>query len=171
MPLTILIADDSRTVQQAIALIAGQEYSLVAVYDHAGLTNAMQETSPDMVMVDHTLPGGDTRQWCQSFTTKVPLVVLGNAQTDTASWQEVGAFTVLKKPFLAQDFLACVKQAIEQKAKATLDAMQPAVPPINQLEIQAAIRAAVEKVVWEVVPAMAETMIKEEIERLMQKNP
>lgn len=176
MPLTILVADDSRTVLQAVALIVGKDHRLLTASSLQGMQAILREQAVDIIMIDHSLAGGDVLSWCQSFTSKVPVIILGGPQTQQSPWQAAGAFLVLPKPFLAQDFLACVKQAMEHSTRATVHAMQQDTPtaephPLNPTELQAAIMQTIEKVAWEVVPALAETLIKEELQRFMQKNP
>jgi hypothetical protein len=128
---------------------------------------------PDLLIIDQGLG--------QGFSADCPLVFLNAKETQAPS--SGSKISYLKKPFDSQGFLMAIQHALaaDQRAPAKVSAplppmeglRAPASPSptlnINQDEIRQMARKVIEEIAWEVVPELAESIIREEIRRLTQK--
>jgi CheY-like chemotaxis protein len=82
--LRIIVADDQWEVCSALQLLLSHETSTLIVGQAQSaqeLLTCLEQTSPDMVLLDWELPGLDTpRARAQSSPDKVPLVTIANLQ-------------------------------------------------------------------------------------------
>ena len=116
MPHKLLIADDSAAIQQVIRLaFDGEPIDVVAVDDGAAAIDAVTRESPDIVLVDASLPGTDGydlagRLRDDAAHAAVPVVLLTGAfePVDRARADAVGCRDVLVKPFAPGDVVARV---------------------------------------------------------------
>ena len=116
MPHKLLIADDSAAIQQVIRLaFDGEPIDVVAADDGAAAIDAVTRESPDIVLVDASLPGTDGydlagRLRHDAAHAAVPVVLLTGAfePVDRARADAVGCRDVLVKPFAPGDVVARV---------------------------------------------------------------
>ena len=116
MPHKLLIADDSAAIQQVIRLaFDGEPIDVVAADDGAAAIDAVTRESPDIVLVDASLPGTDGydlagRLRDDAAHAAVPVVLLTGAfePVDRARADAVGCRDVLVKPFAPGDVVARV---------------------------------------------------------------
>jgi CheY-like chemotaxis protein len=117
----ILLADDSRTIQQAFAMVmdgSGYTLSFAKSVDEA-LAVARRDGRPDLVLSDAALGTGSGYDLCAQIKADgalrdVPVYILASAQTpyDEARGRKVGADGHLAKPFESQALLDAVASAL-----------------------------------------------------------
>ena len=201
MARTILLADDSMTIQKVVELtFVGQDYQVVAVSDGDAALTRFAETSADLVIADVHMPGADGYEVCRRIKAQradAPVLLLVGTfeDFDEARAQEVGADAHLKKPFDSQDLLGKVEQLLASSASATAQPTAPAAPSFEAPNASPAAASppastasatlsdgdvdriarrvvellggdAVREVAWEVIPDLAEVIIKERIGEL-----
>src|SRR5450631_2105414 len=122
----ILVADDSRTIQRAFAMVmngSGYELSFAKSVDEA-LALAKKDGRPDLVLSDIALGTGSGYDLCagikaDSNLAEVPVYILASSHNpyDDARGRKVGADGHLAKPFESQSLLDAVASALETQAK------------------------------------------------------
>ncbi|MEQ8274604.1 MAG: response regulator [Deltaproteobacteria bacterium] len=119
MAKTILVADDSKTIQKAVELTFGStEYQVVAVGDGQSALARIQEQRPDAVLADVAMPGLDGYDLCAQIksnaaTSGIPVLLLASAfdPFDDGRAAAANADGHIKKPFDTQSLLALVADA------------------------------------------------------------
>ncbi len=156
MAKTILLADDSVTIQKVVELtFMDQDYQVVAVSDGQAAISKLSELRPDLVIADVHMPEANGYEVCRQAKQTHPgipvLLLVGTFEPfDQQQADAVGAEAHLKKPFDSQDLLRQVDTLVSQAAPAPSPAAAPAVeaPP-------AAAPAPVAAVLIEPAPAQA----------------
>ncbi len=124
MAKTILLADDSVTIQKVVELtFMDEDYHVVATGDGATALEQVPELDPDLVIADVHMPGADGYEVCRQTKATHPtipvLLLVGTfEQFDEQRAAEVRADGHLKKPFDSQDLLSQVETLISRSAKA-----------------------------------------------------
>jgi CheY-like chemotaxis protein len=128
----ILVADDSRTIQQAFAMVmdgSGYTLSFARSVDEA-LAVAKRDGRPDLVLSDAALGTGSGYDLCAQLKSDsalhdVPVFILASLQTpyDDARGRKVGADGHLAKPFESQALLDAVASALTTPARRPSAAM------------------------------------------------
>lgn len=191
MAYKILIADDSKTIQQAakMALAGKKDISLLFANDgRLALETAILQ-KPDLVLADHALPHKNGYEISQALaenpnTGHIPVAVLTSKSSpyQVEKAKLVGSAGYITKPFDSEHLLNGIFGALkrlnikEKEGSSTLspttETAQKADPGamVTKEAIEKIAREVIEEVVWEVVPQLAETLIKEEIERLTKSS-
>jgi methylmalonyl-CoA mutase C-terminal domain/subunit len=107
VPHTILLADDSVTIQRVIELtFAGEDVDVVAVSDGDQAIARLESLPPDIVLADIGMPGESGYEVAQyikhsSKLSHIPVLLLTGAfePVDQARASEAGCDGVLQKPF------------------------------------------------------------------------
>ena len=117
----ILVADDSRTIQQAFAMVmvgSGYELCFAKSVDEA-LAVAKKDGRPDLVLSDAALGSGSGYDLCAGIKADadlhdVPVYILASSHNpyDDARGRKVGADGHLAKPFESQALLDAVASAL-----------------------------------------------------------
>jgi CheY-like chemotaxis protein len=123
----ILVADDSRTIQQAFAMVmvgSGYDLAFAKSVDEA-LTIAKRDGRPDLVLSDVVLGSGSGYDLCAGIKAdnglcEVPVYILASSQNpyDDARGRKVGADGHLAKPFESQALLDAVASALATPVRA-----------------------------------------------------
>jgi CheY-like chemotaxis protein len=120
VPHTLLLADDSVTIQRVIELtFADEDVRVVAVGDGDQAIAMLDQTPPDIVLADIGMPGRDGYQVAQHIRdtpelAHIPVVLLTGAfePVDQARAEAVGCDGVLAKPFEPQQVIGRVKELL-----------------------------------------------------------
>jgi DNA-binding response OmpR family regulator len=128
---TLLLADDSITVQRVIALtFAGEPIQVVSVGNGQQAMEKMAAARPDIVLAGTTLPGVngyDLAKYMRSKTElrDVPVVLLSGAfeLVDDAQLASSGADGIIEKPLEPTTVIGRVKELLGLKSDA-----KPAAP-------------------------------------------
>ena len=117
MPHTLLLADDSVTIQRVIELtFADEDVRVVAVSDGRQAIARIEREPPDIVLADVGMPGCDGYEVCafvkdRDELARIPVLLLAGAfePVDEARVRQVRADGVLAKPFEPQELIVRVK--------------------------------------------------------------
>ncbi len=109
----ILLVDDSATVKQLVSLAFRDEgIELVSATTLSAARQSLNERTPDLILVDLSLPDGDTltfirevRAGADTSRTPVVLLVPVSASFDLERVRRAGADAVLTKPFESMTLL------------------------------------------------------------------
>ena len=132
MPQTLLLADDSVTIQRVIELtFADEDIDVVAVSDGDQAIARLDAIPPDIVLVDVGMPGKTGYEVAAYMKqsprlSHIPVVLLTGAfePVDAARAAGAGCDGVLAKPFEPQQIIGRVKELLGR----------PPVRPIGSLE-------------------------------------
>ena len=134
MSRTILLADDSLTIQKVVELtFADTEYEVVAVSSGDDLLERLPEVRPDLVICDVIMPGRDGYDVCQEIKSSseflhLPVILLTGTfePFDRDRAIAVGCSEIITKPFEAKKLVDAVEHL----------ATTPAAPPPTAVETQ-----------------------------------
>ncbi len=110
MPKTLLLADDSVTIQKVVGItFANEDVELVTAPNGDDALRKAKELKPDLVLADIGMPGLDGYELCAAIRSEpelasIPVLLLtGTFETyDEQRAAEVGASAYIAKPFEAQ---------------------------------------------------------------------
>lgn len=137
MPHTLLLADDSVTIQRVIELtFADEDIRVTAVSDGDQAIATIDHNPPDIVLADVGMPGRSGYEVAQHIRSTprlahIPVLLLTGAfePIDQARANEVGSDGVLAKPFEPQLVISRVKELLAKarprqtpQAPASIDA-------------------------------------------------
>jgi CheY-like chemotaxis protein len=131
MAKTILLADDSLTIQKVVELtFMDQDYAVVAVGDGGAALARWADSRPDLVIADVHMPGADGYEVCRQVKRSRPgtpvLLLVGTFETfDEAQAQACGANGHLKKPFDSQELFRLVERLIAENPARPAPAPAP----------------------------------------------
>ena len=134
MSRTILLADDSLTIQKVVELtFADTEYEVVAVSSGDELLQRLPETRPDLVICDVIMPGRDGYEVCQEIKSSpeflhLPVILLTGTfePFDRDRAIAVGCSEIITKPFEAKKLVDAVERL----------AATPTAPPPTAVDAQ-----------------------------------
>ncbi len=134
MSRTILLADDSLTIQKVVELtFADTEYEVVAVSSGDELLQRLPDAKPDLVICDVIMPGRDGYQVCQEIKSSsdflhLPVILLTGTfePFDRDRAIAVGCSEIITKPFEAKKLVDAVERL----------ATTPASPPPTAADTQ-----------------------------------
>ncbi|MBW2541065.1 MAG: response regulator [Deltaproteobacteria bacterium] len=144
MPKTILLADDSVTIQKVVAIsFASEDATVVTVDNGDDAISKTREIRPDIVLADVVMPGKNGYEVCEAIKAdpelaNIPVLLLtGTFEAfDEARARSVGSAGHIAKPFEAQSLVNEVHNLIEAAAAAA--------PPISAPAAEAAPDPAVD---------------------------
>src|SRR3979490_164123 len=130
MPKNLLLADDSKTIQQAVGMtFAGEDLSIVVVDDGEAALQAAKQSKPDLILADISMPRLGGYELCQRVRADaalkdVPVLLLGGpTPIDPAKAMAVGANGHMPKPFDSAKLIEHVKTILANpKAKPAIAA-------------------------------------------------
>jgi CheY-like chemotaxis protein len=133
VPYTLLLADDSVTIQRVIELtFADEDVTVVAVSDGDQAIERLEASPPDIVLADIGMPGKNGYEVAQFIrrTPKlahIPVVLLTGAfePVDQARANEAGCDGVLAKPFEPQLVIGRVRELLARPRAAAAPASGP----------------------------------------------
>lgn len=139
MPKTVLLADDSLTIQRVVALtFANEDVTIVPVSDGDQAVDSISRSAPDLVLADIGMPGRTGYQVAEFVRSQptlgaVPVLLLAGAfePVDEAQARRVGADGVLTKPFEPAVLIGQVNQLLargrrEARSASPIPAATPA---------------------------------------------
>ena len=126
MPYTLLLADDSVTIQRVIELtFADEDIQVTAVSDGEQAIQRLEAAPPDIVLADIGMPGRNGYEVAQFIKQSprlahIPVVLLTGAfePVDQARASEAGCDGVLAKPFEPQLVIGRVKELLARRRPA-----------------------------------------------------
>ncbi len=142
MPKTILLADDSVTIQKVVGIsFANEDVVLLTVDNGDDAVSRAREVRPDLVLADVMMPGLDGYEVCEALKSDpelrhVPVLLLSGTfePYDEERAGRVGADGHITKPFEAQ--------ALVDEVNARLARVQPSAEPAETQNPDATIVVA-----------------------------
>jgi CheY-like chemotaxis protein len=136
VPQTLLLADDSVTIQRVIELtFADEAINVVAVGDGDQAIERIDANPPDIVLVDVGMPGRNGYEVAQHIKQSprlkhIPVLLLTGAfePVDQAKATAAGCDGVLQKPFEPQLVIARVKELLGRGGESSA----PAAPAVEK---------------------------------------
>lgn len=140
MPHTLLLADDSVTIQRVIELtFADEDVDVVAVSDGDQAIQRIEAAPPDIVLADIGMPGKNGYEVAQHIRqtprlAHIPVVLLTGAfePVDQARADEAGCNGVLAKPFEPQLVIGRVKELLAKSQARTDGSATETAPPWSE---------------------------------------
>ncbi len=137
MPKTLLLADDSVTIQKVVGIsFANEDVILLTVDNGDDAIARAREARPDLVLADVVMPGKNGYEVCAAIkndpeisATPVMLLTGTFEAFDDSRAREVGADGHITKPFEAQALVDRVNQLLEQAAGHSDSASTPEPSP------------------------------------------
>jgi CheY-like chemotaxis protein len=138
MSRTILLADDSLTIQKVVELtFADTEYDVVSLSSGDDLLQKLDEVSPDLVICDIIMPGRDGYDVCQEIksdpgTLHIPVILLSGTfePFDRDRALAAGCSEIITKPFEARKLVETVERLlIGEVSDAPAAAEEAPTPP------------------------------------------
>ncbi|QOX79468.1 response regulator [Trichlorobacter lovleyi] len=152
--ISILLADDSITIQKVVSIIFGSDdYTLTVVDNGKAAVQKAQELQPDVLLIDALMPGMSGYEVCEAIrkdavlATKPVLLLTGSFEPfDEDKARQCGADDHIVKPFESQQIVARVQELYQlglSRAAGTVAAPAPEpvaepVPEPPQMETAAA---------------------------------
>ena len=120
MTKTLLLIEDSLTIQEAVTqALADHDFRIITANDSAEGLHRLQALSPDIILVDASLPDMDSLQLCRLIRETerlqhVPVVLLTSRFSgyDQATGNRVGVTGHLPKPFEAHTLRQLVQELV-----------------------------------------------------------
>jgi CheY-like chemotaxis protein len=124
MPKTLLLADDSVTIQKVVGIsFANEDVRIVTVDNGDDAVTRAREVRPDIVLADVVMPGKSGYEVCGALKgdpelAHIPVLLLtGTFETfDEARAAQVGADGHITKPFEAQALVELVTSRLARRA-------------------------------------------------------
>lgn len=122
----ILLAEDSPTIRKVFELTFAQSDIVLTIVDNGDdAVRLAEETAPDLVVADLTLPGKDGYQVGEALSVSgkarsCPVLILCGTLSpfDEERFKKSGARGVLFKPFLSQELIDKVQELLHVKDEA-----------------------------------------------------
>ena len=136
MPKTVLLADDSLTIQRVVTLtFANEDVTITSVSDGDQAVESISRKKPDLVLADIAMPGRSGYQVAEFVRSRpelssLPVLLLAGAfdHIDEAHVRTVGADGVLTKPFEPKALIGQVKQLLASGRPEPVAAAEPEPP-------------------------------------------
>ncbi len=134
MPKTLLLADDSVTIQKVVGItFASEDVELVTVDNGDAALQQAREIKPDLVLADVSMPGLDGYELCAALKadpelSHIPVLLLTGTferfDKERATRAKVDAH--IAKPFEAQALVDQVHQLLERELPPVVDVLPAA---------------------------------------------
>jgi Response regulators consisting of a CheY-like receiver domain and a winged-helix DNA-binding domain len=117
----VLVIDDEAQIRRALTtILETRGYVVAAAEDGASAIAALTESTPDLIVLDLTLPDMDGIELCERLRSwlTVPILVLSVRadEADKISALETGADDYLTKPFSAGELVARIRALLRRTA-------------------------------------------------------
>lgn len=143
--ISILLADDSITIQKVVGIIFGSDdYTLTVVDNGKAAVQKAQELQPDVLLIDALMPGMNGYEVCEAIrkdaalASKPVLLLTGSFEPfDEDKARQCGADDHIVKPFESQQIVAKVQElyqlGLNRAGGAAVAAPEvtPAVSPVE----------------------------------------
>lgn len=162
MPVKILLADKSITIQKVVEMLfSGKEYTVTAVSDGESAISEAGRLVPDVVLADVDLPRMDgytlsarLKQSPRLARTPVILMLSRDDVYDEAKGGQSGIVDHIAKPFESQDLIGKIKKALTGAPSppaeaATAAPARPAAPPPLKPKPKAAVPSDIFDIIQE----------------------
>ncbi|MCW1929040.1 response regulator YycF [Bhargavaea beijingensis] len=143
MDKTILVVDDEKPIADILQFNLKKEgYNVITAYDGEEALQRVEETVPDLALLDIMLPKKDGMEVCRELRKKYdfPIIMLTakDSEIDKVLGLELGADDYVTKPFSTRELIARVKANMRRHQAAPAEAEEEVSNDITvgQLTIQ-----------------------------------
>lgn len=117
----VLLVDDDPVILKFVgANLKARNFEVITAEDGESALRAMEQTLPDLVILDIMMPGMDGVEVCRRIRewSKVPVIMLTakNELSDKVAVLNLGADDYITKPFGIEELLARVRAVLRRKA-------------------------------------------------------
>jgi CheY-like chemotaxis protein len=127
MPKSILLADDSLTIQKVIELtFSDTDYELTTVSNGVEALAAVARSRPDLVMADVVMPGKNGYEVCEAIKSDpaladVPVILLSGTfePFDRDRAERARANAIVTKPFDSKNLLVQVEALLQSRQRSS----------------------------------------------------
>src|SRR3990170_6160596 len=134
MPVKILLADKSITIQKVIEMLfSGKEYEVTCVSDGESALSEASRVVPDVILADVDLPRVNGYSFALRLKQKpalaqTPIILMQSRDDvfDEAKAKEAGIVDHIAKPFESQDLIGKVKKALTAAPPRLAEPARPA---------------------------------------------
>lgn len=117
----VLFVDDDRAIRELVAAyLEKQGLHCTAVADGRAMWAALQQFTPDLILLDIMLPGDDGLVLCRELRASkhraIPIMMLTarDDETDRVIGLELGADDYIPKPFAVRELLARIRAVLRR---------------------------------------------------------
>lgn len=145
MPKSILLADDSLTIQKVVELtFSDTDYELTTVSNGAEALTALDRIRPDLVMADVVMPGKNGYEVCEAIKSNpsladIPVILLSGTfePFDRDRAERARANAIVTKPFDSKNLLVQVETLLHSRRPSPTTVAVPAAAEAAPLETRA----------------------------------
>lgn len=116
----LMVDDDPMILKFVSANFRVRGYDVVTAEDGESALRAVEQTPPNIVVLDLLMPGIDGSEVCRRIrqTSDVPIIVLTAIGESNTKWQllDMGADDFMTKPFDIADLLTRVRTILDQRS-------------------------------------------------------
>jgi len=121
----VLVVEDEPGIAEPLAAhLAREGFEATAVGTVADARDAVEHTTPDVVVLDVMLPDGDGRDLCRELraSSDVPILLLTarGADADRIVGLEIGADDYIVKPFSAGELVARIRAILRRTGRVSV---------------------------------------------------
>ncbi len=130
----VLVIDDSKTIRTLCEWIyKGLEDRLLTADSASSARQVIQDESPDVIIVDYTLPDEDAYEFVSSIRSSGQVIMMGGtyAPFDATKALASGAVATLMKPFKTAIFFETVEAAMLMSASPSEGVHEPSVQSVS----------------------------------------
>jgi DNA-binding response OmpR family regulator len=127
LPRKILIVEDDPNIAKALAVrLNALGYQAILAYDALSGMNMAVHNSPDLVLLDISLPAGNGFAVAEKIKTLLPrqtpiIFLTASKQREYRKWaEELGAVGFFEKPYEPDKLLAAIRQALGESTSVRL---------------------------------------------------
>jgi len=139
MAKSILLADDSLTIQKVIELtFSDTDYELTTVSNGAEALAALEHQRPDLVMADVVMPGKNGYEVCEAIKSSpaladIPVILLSGTfePFDRERAERARANAIVTKPFDSKNLLVQVETLLHGRRPSPTTVAIPAAPEVS----------------------------------------
>ena len=122
---TILVADDEEQIRRALkSILSARKYEVILAENGEQAIDLAIDQSPDMVILDISMPGLDGIEVCRElrtwFTGPILMLSVKAGDADKITALDTGADDYLTKPFSAGELLARVRAQLRRTASTVI---------------------------------------------------
>jgi len=97
----LIVDDEPRQVDLLSEFLTGEGYIVLTAYNGDDALTMIEKESPDVVLLDITMPGIDGREVLRRKGALVPIIMVTANQSEAVALEtlQAGAFEYVEKPF------------------------------------------------------------------------
>ncbi|MBI3973815.1 MAG: response regulator transcription factor [Chloroflexi bacterium] len=135
----LIVADDTETAEALSGLLESGGYQVGRVSTAAEAKSAVQDSPPDLIILDLTLPDADGLVLCADLKarTEAPIIIVSESteSRDRVLAFKLGADDYVGKPFNPDELEARVEALLRRSARVPAGYRAPQAPPPEQQRV------------------------------------